>query len=1402
MIRTEKAVNTFHGGIDQDTAFNKYDNIHYFDAENMRIISNDATTSGDMSNVVGNTLRMAFASSDVILGFCKIRNNYNDTNKDSMVFFTKNTVSTRCRIYLLEVDPARISGTITMNQAYTVVAGSPGYKSGYIYEDDAGDPLNFDASYPIKAEGRYESANIRKVYWVDNLNNIRYVILDTIQATDPTSIFEINPNVTLMAPTATVDVGGVYTSGIVQYSYQLYIKNGAKTTFSPCSNIVTLSGNDSAGVSAANTGTDLGVVTGKSCIATISNLSTTYNRIRILAVYYTELNVNPVINIVGEIEYDTTSVTFIDNGSTIYGTVPLDEFRTFGQTDYKADSLSSKNNYLFFGNLSKIRWTPTWLDPTDNDFWDSRSVRYRDYSTIVPHVDGQTTASNYAHDGVNITFDRAGADDKMEVVMVGFTGLIPAIPAGQTLTDVTAVVFAGDPGDTVAQGTYDDGGGAGNANYSAIYTDLDAPPFPPGSLSYVAGTDTLTFVIDKTAAFFSTYSAMTDGFIYDMSFTYSYTTVLTYQDAVIEDTIAASITIDIPAGDTPGQWDTAGWIDYETAPTFDGINTFNDISNDGDTLYEFKYQYDLSTLGSSGKNVDVEITEELIRLDENSTEQKSWVNTSVADTAYNTYKRSSMREEVYRLYIVFFNTKMQFSDPQWILDLRMPSVDESSFLDENTEIYARYLFPKVTIKNIPTDDDLLGWQVFRCERKNSDKSVLARGLFSLIEDDAPYCRLYSDNSSPYMFVRAEDVGVSTIDNIVEFIAPEVTFTNEIIRSANDVLKLEGRYSTNDLSAIAGAGVNFYSYYLKTQEVTGVSATDTLTYGIDNIIKVSTTNSDPESLTYTLFSGESLENQMVHNIGGDDYFSKLGTTMLLALDANVTVDAATTGFLLGAYMRDVHTSRYNGITYEARSFNQVIPYSSFTLKATDNITCYYGDTFIQFYTYIRGMLFDEDNDKRFQDVCNIAVETTIDLFRRSDPIQDYIYPRYGTTNCIYGIMEKQTDGIMAFPERYPSILGDLYRYNKVYSQVGNGQLIQCKVFDSNNIESFDTEIIATGLKINNEYYDNWTNLYANNILSLDPRYGPIRSLFTINNTLFSAQDKAIAQISVQERSLIQDNSKTGLTLGTGEVLSRYDYLTTTSGIQSFYDLCITDKSFYYLDRRNKIIYQMTGEGDSPISEVKGYRSFLKSYGTISTVKTGYDPVYKEVFFYISDGVISKNSILNEYTQSFIGKQSFVPLWMFNLNDNFYSIYSSNGYIHNSGSYAVFYGAAAADSTITLIINPNKEVINTYDVLDTRVAVSSGATYYENEQFDHMQVSNSDSNMTFTKALVYGQEPGVTDTTKGLIRQWRTWLIPDDLSQDTIRRMTDSYVKIKLTRHNTGNKKIVLSDVTIYYRPTRN
>jgi hypothetical protein len=1267
MIRSQKYLSTFSGGVDSDTSHNKYPNTHYFDAENMRIISNHPSASGALSNVAGNTLKLTFDTGDVIIGFCKIRSNYTEPSKDSIVFFTYNATGVSSRIYIFEGDPYMVTGNISMVAAFhTVTGGAYNYKCGLLYKSN---DLNFSASYPIKAEGRYESEDLRKVYWVDGLNNMRYMIIDRLASTDPVTIFDINPTATLPAPTVSLMNGGSYLAGTVQYSYQLYIKNGAATTFSPPSALLKLTAYDGGADSRMFAGSNLGDNTGKAVQITLGNLDDNYNRVRVVAIHYTENLVNPTINIVGEMEYDSTYATMIDNGYSVYGTIPIEEFRLFGQTNYIAGAIASKNNYLFIADVTEDKWNPDFLDPTDPTFWDPRAVRYNTYL------------------GINA--------------------------------------------------------------------------------------------------------------------------------AIVNDGTTGNLTIDVPTNhDLPADWVTAHWDSYVI--THDGKNSYNSQMNDAQPLNDFKYMSDLTTLGAEGPNIEITFEQETLKLNDNTAANYVYVNYPYVNTPTTTWHTSSQRTEVYRMYIVFYNKKMQYSTPQWIIDLKMPSNNDILTVDANHN--GVYIYPAVKVKNLPTDPDLYGWQIFRCDRGSIDRSVLASGIISPCEYTAfggiyNMTRPRTSVTAPTCFIKAEDIaglGAAVKDRIIEIVSPEISFNKNLAYVSGDQLRVEGRYdqlySTNTAATDSG-------FVLLSTTVVGHTkvrnAGDGVLYTIDEgqLQSLGLISGDPPVYPeIQSLGGESYRHVTRFDAGGGPthYYGNHGSCFIAVLHSDLSVAAASTGFIYGSYIRNVANTQYGGNTYEARSYNSVIPYSDIVPVVSSTVTCYYGDTYISYFAYLRSSIPDlnfpeADNDSAQQEMVYIPVESSINCFYRLDRLQKY----YSATKTTYKLQETLEQGMVLQPLDYPLELGNLYRYNAVYSKSANAKLLQNIVFDSNTIEHSDIRIMATGKKINNEYFDSWTNLYTNNYIEIDPRFGPIRNIFNFNNKLFTGQDKAICVLAVQDRSMIQDNSKLQLTLGTGGVLERYDYLTTTSGFQNYFDMCLSDKSFYYLDRRNKIIYMLTSEGDVPISEIGGYRSYLKSFGVMSTVQTGYDPIYKEVFFHITDGTITSTSVYNEYTSSFNGKHTFTPTRMFNLNDQFYSITGNTAYLHNYGDYGKFYGTVS-DSTFTGIINPNGNMVNRFDVIELRVDVVDSGTYpnevfSHTEQFDHMELSNN--YQTLNKAITFSEDGTAEDTSRLLIRKWRTQLIPD-LDSTDVERLVDTYLKIKLIKHNTSNKRLLFHDIITYTRQTKN
>jgi len=155
---------------------------------------------------------------------------------------------------------------------------------------------------------------------------------------------------------------------------------------------------------------------------------------------------------------------------------------------------------------------------------------------------------------------------------------------------------------------------------------------------------------------------------------------------------------------------------------------------------------------------------------------------------------------------------------------------------------------------------------------------------------------------------------------------------------------------------------------------------------------------------------------------------------------------------------------------------------------------------------------------------------------------------------------------------------LYLYNSVYSAISkvNPHEAITDSYIENNYETIDYRVCYSKLKSNNEYEDSWLKFQSANYIDVDEKYGPITDLRTFKNQLIFWQENATGILSVNERLIIQDKSNLPLILGTGGVLDRYDYITTSNGMREnqFAD-AQSDAALYWWDANKKEICSYIG-----------------------------------------------------------------------------------------------------------------------------------------------------------------------------------------------------------------------------------
>jgi hypothetical protein len=138
----------------------------------------------------------------------------------------------------------------------------------------------------------------------------------------------------------------------------------------------------------------------------------------------------------------------------------------------------------------------------------------------------------------------------------------------------------------------------------------------------------------------------------------------------------------------------------------------------------------------------------------------------------------------------------------------------------------------------------------------------------------------------------------------------------------------------------------------------------------------------------------------------------------------------------------------------------------------------------------------------------------------------------------------------------------------------------------------------------------------------------------------------------------------LTLGTGGVLSRFDYIATLNGSSVVNDKSITNSAttLYWYDFDKNEICVLGNNGVTQLSKLKGTQSYLNQLPKEAkkNVVSFYDKKYNEVWFKI----YNKSLIYNEQLTVFTSFYTHDPDWFFPFSDKLISIKNNNTFhLHN-------------------------------------------------------------------------------------------------------------------------------------------
>lgn len=341
-------------GLDTDTAPNDRKTDVYWDAENIQIINNGRSLS--IRPIQGETLvNVTLVNLIPQLPHYIVDDEFSDRKvvgtcsyKDNLYFFTHTEayidIPTNCTYKIDEL--YKLDSTHVLTRL--------AYAQGRSIE---GLHWNFTYSTKLDCLINYENDNLIKLYWVDGVNQLRYI---NVAVTTGLVLSGINAVevVTLATPTVEllVDKGGSLTAGTIQYVYNFYNVNGAQTALSPASTLTSLARTFYGFSSGQNTGLGCRITIPVDQTGSYPN----YNIIRIYSIHYLELDQTPLIKLVTElpITASATSVVYNDYGSTFVAEYTVEDLLGITNFPIIPNTLATKRDRLFIGNYSYNEFNP------------------------------------------------------------------------------------------------------------------------------------------------------------------------------------------------------------------------------------------------------------------------------------------------------------------------------------------------------------------------------------------------------------------------------------------------------------------------------------------------------------------------------------------------------------------------------------------------------------------------------------------------------------------------------------------------------------------------------------------------------------------------------------------------------------------------------------------------------------------------------------------------------------------------------------------------------------------------------------------------------------------------------------------------------------------------------------
>lgn len=1171
-------VNTYTG-LNQDTAYDSIAPNLYIDALDIRITTTSGESTGAFTNMKGNVESFTIPidseeanPSGEPFGVWTASNpkiiGYT-TIRNRIVVFVADDSNTKSWIYDIQYNTA----------TREILSGFPALK----YYSPI---LNFSKDWPIEALGRYESDCTQRVYWTDYNNFFRVINLeDPNLITLAPGLVDIYPNVEFTQPLlTTIAGGGSLMSGEYQVAYRLITFDGKETLVSPPSNLIHVVLNSETTGSAEYNGDPVAINTGKSFATTVDTTNySVFDKIEFLVLYYENSIATPSVKSVETMSIGAnTSIVFTYTGSE--GTQITEELFTFATKNFAfktPKTFTQKDNSLIVSNIKGSQVNLNSLLGPNETFY-AKTRRYRNIGGTIepPYTPGSGNDDNDLQNAFNLALNKDAHWDS--------------------------------DWQTDEQYRYQsDGARLGGEGPNISYTFHLEPMTVDGDVQ----------------AGFANLSPVPFGFprdSHDLDDGYGVRPNTTYANA------ASPFISGLLRGYKRGETYRFGIIFY----TNKGEATF--VEYIGDIKFP-------------------DISEE----------------DSVNNLSTTPYFPLSQADPVTPQFTIAYNLGIQFSLDFSSCPILLSNVTGYQIVRvQRTDTDKRRL-TQGTVKVFSKFPMGSGSSRFNLEVDGSNKVVH-------IQQDQTF-----NNFGP--------VTANSTPAYLAFYSPEISFnyqnTIQTAESSNAALLVTGGYTTinsittsttSDKSPIdLGKDTIDFRQKLKNTVASTFNSIENLKRWDNNMYMNMLDDSTYTDKVTTMFGGFYMRNYWAVNEGTDlnnprnentsptpgvSYFSRSGSNVI-GNTAKYTVDPLTQAAVPTVssydYFRPASITFVGGIT-TSQAFpivDLILPklevYSGYSTSALEanafiiaspiintsetNPIVFGGDIFMNMFTLQTAMTDFDTNLYKLSPSAPFFQGTIVrtQVFVAESQInQDLAYGATLRTLVEYTfdgdespVLRQENNNTKAPTAKDVS---NMYAYNPVNSR----ENIDVAFFveptsSSSGCVINDVRGYLSDVKINNEQIDSWTKFGVNNYYDIDD-YGPINRVINFKDSIFFIQDRAVGVYAINRAAITTSTDGVPTQLGTGLGFGKHQYYTKEHGSIHQWAVKQTDSGIYFFDAIHRKIFLM-GEGNSPLSEIKGMHSFLQNLGAGNYLRKEYggdNPI-------LDKGVhIGKDLINNEIIFTFL------------------------------------------------------------------------------------------------------------------------------------------------------------------------